>query len=357
MTNGEPFVMSVRGPIDPASLGQTLMAEHLVADWDLALGRAPHLSSMLVVNQIVDCLAAAHAVGVGTLVDVSPERFGLAPLMLRLVAEQTPVHVVAATGVWKPLALPLPGWVYPPATAEDIAEHFIAAAREGIDRSGVKPGIITVATDAGPTNSIEENVFAGAAIAQRATGLAITTHTTSAACAQAHVEMLGNAGADMDRVVLGRVGLRSGAAGFPLYERMAKFGVSLGIDNFGMIRPDKEWAEMTVRLIESGYTDQIILSHDTTVLRRGMEGIYEKRTLKDKNILGIENIENIAPSPTEGDFTLIHSRLLPLLRQAGIDDDTITRIMVDNPRRILTVDPARYPHAFAGREHETVRAS
>ena len=149
----------------------------------------------------------------------------------------------------------------------------------------------------------------------------------------------------MDRVAIGRVGLRSGAAGLPLYERLAKHGVSLGIDNFGMIRPDEEWAEMTIKLIEAGYADQIILSHDTTVLRRGMEGIYEKRTLKDKNILGIEDMKNVPSEPTEGDFTLIHSRLLPRLRDAGVDEATISQILVDNPRRMLTIDPARYPGA------------
>jgi phosphotriesterase-related protein len=351
MPENKPFVQSVRGPIDPGDLGQTLAHEHLVADWDLALGRAPHLSSMSVVSQIVEALRGAHAVGIGTVVDISPESFGLSPLMLRLVADEAPVHIVAATGVWKPLALPLPGWAYPPASADDIADHFVATARDGIDGSGVRPGIIAIASDPGGISSIVENVFAAAAIAQRATGLAITTHTTSAACAEAHVEMLGNAGADMDRVAIGRVGLRSGAAGLPLYERLAKHGVSLGIDNFGMIRPDEEWAEMTIKLIEAGYADQIILSHDTTVLRRGMEGIYEKRTLKDKNILGIEEMKNVPSEPTEGDFTLIHSRLLPRLRDAGVDEATISQILVDNPRRMLTIDPARYPGALADSEN------
>lgn len=342
-----PFVQTVKGPVDPSSLGQTLLHEHLVADWDQGRGLAPPITSMAVADQIVDALDAAGAVGVGTFVDVGPESWSLSPVMMRLVAERTSVQVVAATGIWKPQALPLPGWAYPPATAEEIAEHFIAAAREGNAGTGVKPGIISVATDPGPTSPVEEAILRAAAIAQRETGLAITTHTTSAACAEVHVDILGNAGADMDRVALGRVGLRSGAAGFPLYERLAKEGVSLGIDNVGMIRPDSEWAEMTVALIEAGYAAQVILSLDTTVLRRGMDGIYQNRTLNDPNILGIKELESIPSEPTEGDFTLLHARFFPLLREAGVTEETITQIMVDNPRRMLTIDPARYPNAVA----------
>src|ERR1700721_3086473 len=176
MAHEQPFVQTVKGPVDPAVLGETPLHEHLVADWSQAKGQAPPLSSVSVVDQIVECLAPAHDAGIGTIVDVSPESYGLAPLMLRLVADQTPMHVVAATGVWKPLALPLPGWAYPPASAEEIAEHFIETARHGINGSGVKPGIITIATDPGPTNSIEENVFTAAAIAQRETGLGMTPH-------------------------------------------------------------------------------------------------------------------------------------------------------------------------------------
>ena len=346
MARAQPFIQSVLGPIDPGELGQTLLHEHLVADWDFARGMAPQMTSTAVVPELVACLKAAHAAGLRSLVDVSPESWALSPLLIAIVARESPVHVVAATGCWKPLALPLPGWAYPPSGPEEIADHFVEAFENGLGGTGVKPGIISVATDAGPTNPVERNILEGAALAQRATGLAITTHTSSPACAEAHVDILGEAGADMDRVAIGRLGLRSGLAGFPLYERLAKVGVGLGIDNFGMVRQDSEWADMTVQLIDAGYVDNVILSLDTTVIRRGMEGIYNRHTLKDtKNIVGLEQISEVSDRPTEGDFTLLHTRLLPLLRKAGVEEETITRILVDNPTRMLTIDPARYPEA------------
>jgi phosphotriesterase-related protein len=343
MNPTQPYVQTVRGPIDPSELGQTLMHEHLVADWAYGTGRKPQLTSVDVVPKVVDCLDEAQKVGVGTIVDVSTEGFALSPLLVKLAAENTSVNIVAATGCYKPLAMPLPRWAYPPAEPEDIAEHIIAVARDGLQGTGIKPGIIKVATDAGkPMHPVVATIFRGAAIAQRATGLAITTHTSSPACAEAHVDVLGEAGADMERVVIGHAGLRSGAGGFPLFERLAKLGVGVGFDNFGILRPDEEWAEMTVRMIEAGYTKNVILSHDMTVFSRGMEGIYEKKTLKDPNYVDLPSPDKIPKSLVEGDFTLIHSRLLPLLKKAGVSDETISEILVENPRRILTIDPGRY---------------
>ena len=344
MEQGAPYVQTVRGPIDPSELGQTLMHEHLVADWAYGTGRAPQITSVDVVPKVVDCLDAAAAVGVGTIVDVSTESFALSPLLVKLAAESTSVNVVVATGCYKPLAMPLPQWAYPPAEPEDIAEHMIEIARTGVQGTGIKPGIIKVASDAGvPLHSVVVTILRGAALAQKATGLAITTHTSSPANAEEQVDVLGEAGADMDRVVIGHAGLRSGSTGFPLYERLAKIGVGVGFDNFGILRPDEEWAEMTVRMIEAGYTKNVILSHDMTVFSRGMEGIYEKKTTKDINFVALPPPDKIPKSLTEGDFTLIHGRLLPLLRKAGVDEATIEAILVDNPRRNPDCRPEALP--------------
>ena len=95
------------------------------------------LTSVDVVPQVVGCLEEARKVGVGTIVDVSTEGFALSPLLVKLAAEKTAVHIVAATGCYKPLAMPLPSWAYPPAEPEDIAEHIIAVVNEGVQGTGI----------------------------------------------------------------------------------------------------------------------------------------------------------------------------------------------------------------------------
>jgi phosphotriesterase-related protein len=239
--------------------------------------------------------------------------------------------------------MPLPSWAYPPADEDDIAEHLIDYATNGVSGSGIKPGILKVASDSGvPVHRHVATIMRGAAIAQKATGLAITTHTSSPAEAEEHVEILGEGGADLTRVVIGHAGMRSGRGGFPLYERLAKSGVGIGFDNFGILRPDEDYAEMIITMVEAGYIDNVIISHDMTVVSRGMAGISEKKTTKDPNFLDLPPPDKLPKSLTEGDFTLVHRRLLPLLREAGITDAQIDQMLVDNPRRILTIIPGRY---------------
>src|ERR1700722_13542555 len=345
MESGAPYVQTVLGPVDPSEIGHTLMHEHLVADWAYGTGRAPQLTNIEVVPQVVDCMEAAARVGVGTVVDVSTEMFALNPPLVKLAAEQTSVHIVVATGCYKPLAMPLPSWAYPPAEPEEIADHLIENCHKGVAGSGIRPGIIKIASDAGgPVHPVVATIFRGAAMAQKATGLAITTHTSSPAEAEEQVEILGEAGAALTRVVIGHAGLRSGVGGFPLFERLAKAGVGVGFDNFGILRPDEDWAEMALKMVEAGYIDNVILSHDMTVFSRGMEGIYEKNTRKDVNFVDLPPADKIPKTLTEGDFTLIHTRLLPLLRKGGLDEAAIDHMLVKNPRRILTIDPSRYPN-------------
>ena len=102
---------------------------------------------------------------------------------------------------------------------------------------------------------------------------------------------------------------------------------------------------MTVQLIEAGYVDNVILSLDTAVIRRGMEGYLQPAHAqgREEHRRSWSKIAEISDRPTEGDFTLLHTRLLPLLRKAGVGEEIITRILVDNPARMLTIDPARYP--------------
>lgn len=339
-----PYVQTVLGPIDPSQLGHTLMHEHLVADWAAGTGRAPQITSVDVVPQVVDCMEAARAAGVGTVVDVSTEGFALNPLLVKMAAEKTGVHIVVATGCYKPLAMPLPSWAYPPAEPEDVAEQMIHAARHGVAGSGIKPGIIKVASDAGvPIHGVVVTILRGAAIAQRETGLAITTHTSSPANAEEQVDILGEAGADLSRVVIGHAGMRSGRGGFELYERLAKAGVGVGFDNFGILRPDEEYVDMTVQMVDAGYAENVILSHDMVVFSRGMEGIYEKKTMTDPNFVDLPPADQRPKSLTEGDFTLIHTRMLPALRERGVEEAAIETMLVDNPRRILTIDPAKVP--------------
>jgi phosphotriesterase-related protein len=304
------------------------MHEHLLIDWPRSLGlTTTPIETSAAVDRVVACLDACQEVGVSSIVDVGAEPFGPSPLFLLAVAARTAVHIVASTGCFTSEMLPPPGWAYPPATVDDIAARFIRAATAGQAGSGVKPGLIKVGTGDRTITEIEERIFRAAAVTQRRTGMAITTHTNLTHLAMEQVDLLEDSGADLDRVVIGHVGWGTGPGDFELHERLVKRGVTVGLDLVGSpARSDEQYARIALDLIHAGFSSRILFSHDGVGYSRGLAEVFGRDWLS-------------------GDFGIVHRRLLPLLREAGVEEKTIQEVLVENPRRILTIDPKRYPGA------------
>jgi phosphotriesterase-related protein len=326
MVEPTQFIPTVMGPIEPRSLGVTLMHEHLLVDWSRALHqRARPVESPEAIDRILSCVQKGKDAGVTALVDVGFEAYGPSPLLLQLAARITGIHVICSTGVFETDQLPAPSWAYPPSEPEDIAQHFIAAATHGIWESGLKPGVIKVANSPRAITELEENVLRAAAAAQRQTGLAITTHTRTMALALTQIDILEDAGADLDRVVIGHIGWTSGIEDLTLHTQIAERGVFIALDCVGQpCRSNDEYVRIACDLIDAGFEDQMVFGHDAVAYVRGIEGVYD-------------------PEWFLGDFTVVTSRLAPLLIEKGVSETTINKMLIDNPRRALTIDAARYP--------------
>jgi phosphotriesterase-related protein len=329
------FVQTVRGRIAPEDLGVTLSHEHLTADWPWALGETRERDeSISVVNHVVKLLQECGELGIKTLVDVGTESFAPSPLFMLAVSIASGIHIICSTGVYAEHRLPPPGWVHPPATPESVAARFVAAATHGVLGSGVKPGVIKVASSAQAITATEERALQGAAIAQRATGLPITTHTESSLWADEQVDVFEAAGADLDRVVIGHMGWNSKVTNNEAHRRLARRGVMIGLDLIGDRRLSNEvFADVAIDLIEQGATKQILFSHDAIGAPRGMA-------------------ESFGPASVARTYLTMSRELLPLMRERGVDEKTIETILIDNPRRVFTIDPERYPGAITtlGRE-------
>src|SRR2546423_2169967 len=160
-------VMSVLGPVAGDQLGVTLRHEHLLIDvsyrWQpptevtlRALAEQPvTLANLGFLRRNIGAVkanfrlddvdvAAAEALafkreGGGTIVDVSPPGIGRDPRALRAIAAQSGINVVTCTGYY--LARSHPAAVAG-ASIDALAEEMIAEIRNGIDDSGIRPGII-----------------------------------------------------------------------------------------------------------------------------------------------------------------------------------------------------------------------
>jgi phosphotriesterase-related protein len=237
--------------------------------------------------------------------------------MMREVSQTTGVHIVAATG--NHLAVPRP---FVDLAPEVIAGLYVREIEVGIEGTGIKAGIIKVASDEGGVTRPQEVVLRAAGQASVRTGTPISTHTWSPdRVGEEQVRILQDEGVDMDKVYIGH---SNDDMDMSYLLGLLRKGVWLGLDRFpGGRRPGtpywEERTQLAKQLIDAGYTDRIMLSHDHSV-PKARYGVAVQE-------------ERIKYNPDGYNF--ITRNVLPRLKDMGVSDDTINQIMVENPRRFL----------------------
>jgi phosphotriesterase-related protein len=153
-------------------------------------------------------------------------------------------------------------------------------------------------------------VFRAAGRAQRATGVAVTTHTHDGAeLALTQVDVLMDEGVPPDRIIIGHLGDWRTP---DYFAEIAERGVFIQFDHIGMVelQLDEVRAGLIREMVERGYGDQILLSSD----------VCYKSHLR-----------------TFGGFGYGHllTNFVPMLRAEGLSDAHIDAMLVDNPRNAL----------------------
>ena len=312
-------VHTVTGTCSTASLGVTLMHEHLLVGWpgweaDASLDRATRQEHA---RRCVDRLAELYDLGVRTLVDPCPIDLGRDVEFMAEVAQASRVHIVCATGLYKEDSGAPAYFKFRRQFADVVAEMtdvFVSEITEGVGETGVRTGIIKVATGPHRITPYEELVLRAAARAHRATGVPITTHTDEGTMGPEQLDVLVGEGVAPAAIVVGH---SCGASDVSYHLRMLDRGAYLGFDRFGleMLHPDRERLAVLIGLLGLGFERQLVLSHDTVWCWRGRE-------LK----LPAETLARWKP-------TYVLREILPKLRAAGVAEEKIHAMLVDNPRR------------------------
>ena len=289
-------VQTVRGPVDAAELGQTLMHEHVfVLTADVQQNYPEEWGSEDErVADAVGKLRALEAVGVRTIVD--PTVIGLGRYVPRIerIAAQVDLNIVVATGVYTYDAVPLHFRYRGPALSaafgaevpDPMVDLFVRDVEEGIAGTGVRAAFLKCAIDAPGLTPGVERVMRAVAKAHQRTGVPITVHTHPGTRAGLVVQrVFGEEGVDPGRVVLGHSGDTTDADHLGA---LADAGF-LGMDRFGLY------------LDTSCYIDWI-----------------------DPQVMAL------LPQWT---YTHIHEEVLPYLREHGVTDEQIETMLVTNPRR------------------------
>ena len=303
------FIRTVRGDIGPGELGACYGHEHVLCapaedDRDLTLD-----SEAAAIQE----LSRFREAGGRGLVEMSPADYGRDAEGLRRVSEATGVHIVAATGHHKEKYSG--AWAHG-RTVEELAERFIGDILVGMDGTPVRAGVIKAASSLDRITADEEKVFRAAALAQGATGAAISTHTEVGSMGLEQVALLREAGVAPGRILIGHLDRR---LEWDYHLALARTGVYLGYDQISKEKyaPDSRRVEFILRLAAEGHGRQILLAGD--LARKSYWPAYGQ-----------------AQGAGGPGLTDILWRFVPWLRAEGLGEETLQAILVDNPRRLLT---------------------
>ena len=201
-------INTVLGPCNPEDLGLTLMHEHLIvgfSGWDADTAAPPFLRGE-VLKRCIDRMEELKALGVRTLLDPCPTDGGRDVEFMAEVAQATGIHIICATGLYKE-DLGAAGYFKfrtPFAdTVSEMSETFTKEITKGIGGSGIKAGILKVATQANRISPYEELVLRAAARTAKATGTRITTHTDDGTMGREQLDIFAAEGVNLRHVIVG----------------------------------------------------------------------------------------------------------------------------------------------------------
>lgn len=319
-----PSIATVDGDVRPEELGRTLMHEHLVIGypgWDSDSVRpGPNRDEMFAI--CCDQIARLKDQGVTTLLDPCPSDLGRDVEFTAEVANRTGFQIVCATGLYKEDEGGAPYWKFRAnfgSGPEAMAEVFIRELTEGVGDTGIRAGIIKVATGSPAISDYERSILAAAAMASNETGAPITTHTDQGLLGDEQQKILTDAGVPAHRIVIGH---SCGSSDFDYHMKILGGGSYLGFDRFGIevLQPDAVRVASLLRVLEAGRVNQVVVSHDSVWCWKGQP---------------IPDPEAFGPMLEIWQPTHFLERIAPQLIQGGATDEQIETMLVDNPRRFF----------------------
>eukprot|EP00048_Salpingoeca_helianthica_P000209 m.39971 g.39971 ORF g.39971 m.39971 type:complete len:357 (+) comp10236_c1_seq1:578-1648(+) len=342
---------TVNGAVDPSTLGQVLMHEHILIDArPLGVPAPAHapkdlnelkfdLASLGYIRQFPyshqenlvcgeDEIALAElrylrAAGCTTIVDVTTRGIGIdgstrGAHRLQALATAADMHIVCGAGYYVGSTHPA---ILAAMSEEEIAAEITREVTHGMDGGTVKAGIIGEIGCSFPLKDSERRVLRAAARAQRATGAALMVHPGRDESAPLEIiDVLREAGAVLPRVIIAHIDRTVFTSA--MLDALAATGVVLELDLFGnevsyyqldearFMRSDEQRIEVVVGLLARGA--RVLLSHD----------IHTKHRMRSFGGHG---------------YAYLFESIVPRLRTRGVGPDAITAMLSGWPQDLLTL--------------------
>lgn len=285
-------------------LGLILPHEHVFVDlrtWDQP-GYA-QAETADVIALMAPEIARAQAAGVTALVECSTVGVGRRPDILKAVSEATGFPIVVPTGVYREPWIP--DWIHA-ATETELRNWMTGELSDEIRPDGVQAGWIKLSAGDDGLTECEAKVLRAAAAAGAATNAVIGSHTIRGRVVRDQLDILEEAGYSPERFIWIHT---QAEPDFELHIEMTRRGAWIEYDAIGSDQmSDDFFLERIQRVLEAGFGDRLLLSHD--------RGWYDPA---------------LPGGGTPKPFTYLSETFLPKLRQAGVDEPILGQLIGSNP--------------------------
>jgi phosphotriesterase-related protein len=260
----EPQVVTVIRPIPASTLGVVDAHDHLFI-------ASPAMKGGEIEDpvRVTEEVREGKATGIGAIVELTPIGLGRRPDLMRQVSEATGVPVIAATGYHRDAHYPAGHWVHEAPVAL-LAERIVADLTRGMhprdwaDEAAADQacaGVIKAGASYQHISPAERRRLEAAAIGSARTGVAIVVHTEIGTCGNEIIDVLLDAGAKADRIVLAHLDRNPD---LELHAEIVSRGVNLVYDTIGRVkyRPDSVLLELIEGMVAMGHGTSLMLGLD-----------------------------------------------------------------------------------------------
>jgi phosphotriesterase-related protein len=314
-----PTVETVHGPVDVDELGLTLIHEHFRTTDEALRFQFPHMYDEAAEwERAMRDANGVRSHGVRTVVEPSAMFLHRDAEFSRRVADESGLQIVLATGVYTYEHLPQP---LLNRDEDQIAEVFVHDIETGIQGTDIKAAFIKCAADEpGVTPNIEK-IHRAAARASLQTGRPIMAHSRPASgTGIEQMRIFGEEGVDPAKVQVAHTG---DTDDLDYIERLLDTGCWIGMDRYGLdiFLPTEQRQKTVLALLEKGHADRMFLSQDYCSTIDWFPPEVEEQ-------LAATMVPNWS-------MTFLFEQVIPELKERGMTEEQLDRMMVENPKRWL----------------------
>lgn len=287
--------------------GITLIHEHVTID----LSRIKNIddTNLNCKEETIKEFKELYDFGVRNIVDVTAKGMGRNVEYVNDVARETGINIIQATGFYKEPFLPEFVYEY---TEDELAKWMVDEIKNGIEGTDTKAQIIgEIGTSLNKFEEMEKKVFRAAVKAHKETGTIISTHTSLGTIALEQAEFFLENNVDPSKVIIGHQDL---SQNLDQIKELIRKGFWVAFDTIGKDNyfPDSEKIKYLLDLQENNMLDKIVLSLDIT----------RKSNMKYNGGIG---------------YTHIFTDFIPKMKEAGITEENIEKMLITNPKKIFGV--------------------